>query len=277
MRTASCGATPMTTTRHDPRALRIAEELHRAEQPEITILFGSRARGDYKEGRSDIDVLMIRDNTPTLEKRDLIDREAEKLAQSLYGQPVTVQTIWYTGGDFDRMRRTLNHVIARALQDGIVMPKDPEDYENRYGQEQDAEDVSYEWTITEERYRHAEKHLIALEAIINSGRPDMDDMIGQQSHSALEHAMKALISARGWQYKTTHDLNQLVGDIRRADPEFQFSLTIPGSIYNQYAGREEYQHTENPLTDIPDYEEATKSDVRRLLERARESQNDQSR
>ena len=89
--------------------------------------------------------------------------------------------------------------------------------------------------------------------------------------------MKALISARGWQYKTTHNLNELVGDIRRADPEFRFSLTIPGEIYNQYAGREEYQRTENPLTAIPDYEEATKSDVRRLLERAREVQNDQSR
>lgn len=267
----------MTAAGCDPRALRIARELHQAEQPDITILFGSRARGDYKEDRSDIDILMIRDNTPTLEEENLIEREAEKLALSLYGWTVPVQTVWYTGEEFSQMRHTLNHVIARALQDGIVMPKDPDDYENRYGQAEDGEEASYEWTITAERYRHAERHLSMLDLAINSGLADMDEMIGQQAHAALEHAMKALISARGWQYKTTHNLNELVGDIRRADPEFRFSLTIPGEIYNQYAGREEYQRTENPLTAIPNYEEATKADVQRLLERAKEVQGGQSR
>lgn len=257
----------------DPRALRVAQELHRAQQPEVTVLFGSRARGDYEEGRSDIDVLLVRDSVPNGEQENLIKEDAEKLARSLYGWTVPVQTVWCTNEDFDQMRRTVNHVVARALQDGVIMPRDPEDYDSRYGQHE--LDHSNEWTVTGERLRHAEQHLDVFNMLISSGRALMDDMVGLHAHQALEHAIKAVISARGWQYKTTHNLNELVGDVRRADPEFRFRLTIDGLIYNQYAGREEYRPTKTPLTGIPNYEEATRADIQRLLERVREIQSEQ--
>ena len=141
------------TTRCDPRALRVAKELHQSERPEITILFGSRARGDYEEDRSDIDVLLIRDRVPDLKQKELINQEAQKLTRSLYGWPVPVQTVWCTRDEFDQMRRTVNHVVARALQDGVIMPRDPEDYDSRYGQGEP--DFSNEWTVTGERLRHA--------------------------------------------------------------------------------------------------------------------------
>ena len=265
----------MTASQCDPLALRVAQELHQSEQPEVTILFGSRARGDYVEGQSDIDVMLIRDSVPDWNQKELINQEAQKLTRSLYGWPVPVQTVWCTRDEFDQMRRTVNHVVARALQDGVIMPQDPEDYDSRYGQ--DEGDLSNEWTVTSERLRHAEEHLAVFDMIVNSDRPRMDDMIGQQAHQALEHAMKALISAQGWQYKTTHNLNELVGDVRRADPEFRFRLTIEGWIYNQYVGREEYWPTKTPLTRIPNYEEATRADIERLLERVSEIQGEQSR
>ena len=263
----------MTASQCDPLALRVAQELHQSEQPEITILFGSRARGDYVEGQSDIDVLLIRESVPDGEQGNSIKEDAEKLTRSLYGWPVPVQTVWFTSEEFDQKRRTVNHVVARALRDGVIMARNPEEYSNRYGQEEP--DHSQEWTVTSERYRHAEEHLDVFEMIISSGRDRMDDMIGQHAHQALEHAMKALISARGRQYKTTHNLNELVGDVRRADPEFHFRLTIDGWIYNQYAGRDEYRPTQYPLTRIPTYDEATRKDVQRLLERVREVQGEQ--
>ena len=89
--------------------------------------------------------------------------------------------------------------------------------------------------------------------------------------------MKALISARGWQYKTTHNLKELVGQIRRADPEFRFKLTINGEIYNQYVGSDEYERTENLLTSIPNFYVTTKSDVQLLLDRTNQVQDDKSR
>ena len=205
-----------------------------------------------------------------MDQRGLIEGEAGKLARHLYGWKVPVQTVWHTPAEFDQLRRTVNHVVARALQDGVIMPRDPEDYESRYSQEE--EDYSQEWTVTGERLRHAENHLVMFDMAINSGRANLDDMIGLHAHQALEHAMKALISARGRQYKTIHNLNELVGDVRRADPEFRFRLEIEGKIYNQYAGREEYEHTETPLTDIPGYEEKTRANIQQLLDRVREVQ-----
>lgn len=37
---------------------------HEARRPQLTILFGSRVRGDYAEGRSDIDILVIEGHPP---------------------------------------------------------------------------------------------------------------------------------------------------------------------------------------------------------------------
>ncbi len=34
---------------HDPKALRIARAVQQREQPELVILFGSRARGEHEE------------------------------------------------------------------------------------------------------------------------------------------------------------------------------------------------------------------------------------
>ena len=259
--------TEITASRCDPLALRIAQELHRAEQPEVTVLFGSRSRGDYEDDRSDIDILLVRETTPTLEQKELIERQAGKLARSLYGWEVPVQTVWKTPAEFDQMRRTVNHVVARALNDGVIMPRDPEDYQDRYGHEE--EDHSQEWTVTSERLRHAEEHFIMFDAAVNLG---LDNMIGLHAHQSLEHAMKALISAHGRQYKTIHNLNELVGDMRRADPAFRFRLEISGEIYNQYAGRDEYRRTETPLTSLPGYEEKTRANIQQLLDRVREIQ-----
>ena len=260
----------MTITGCDLRALQVARQLHREQQPELTVLFGSRARGDYQDELSDIDILLIRDNKPDLFQKNRIDEKAGKLARSIYGHSVEVHTLWHTTEEFDQMRRTVNHVVARALQDGIIMPGNPEEDASQYNN--DTEDYSYEWTVTGERLRHAEQHLFMFNLAIDSQRGDMDEMIGQQAHAALEHAIKAIISALGWQYKTIHNLNELVGDLRRADPDFRFRLTISGQTYNQYAGRDEYERTGTRLTQIPGYADATRGDVQRLLDRAKEVQ-----
>ena len=68
-----------------------------------------------------------------------------------------------------------------------------------------------------------------------------------------------------------------MGQIRRADPEFRFKLTINGEIYNQYVGSDEYERTDNLLTSIPNFYVTTKSDVQLLLGRTNQVQDDKSR
>ena len=253
----------MTTNQCDPRALLLAQELHQAEQPDITILFGSRARGDYREGQSDIDIMLVQEQPPSPEQQASAEHTARRCAAAQYDQPTPVQIVWQTQAEFKKMRRTINHVVANALRDGITMPRNPEEYGYDHN-----DDYEYEWTVTDERYRHAENHIHAFDALIAAGADDT--MIGQHAHGAMEHALKALISANGAEYPHLHDINLLTHDALVADPSFDFNPTLDGSIYDQYAGDQEYRPTGTPISNIEHYQNIVNSDVQAILDRVQE-------
>ena len=154
----------------DAKALRLTRCLQEAIQADVAILFGSRARGDYVEGRSDVDILLVDDRAPTPQRRKDAHHEAGMLAQEIYRQPTTVQVLWFDHDTFGKMRRTVNHVVARAVQEGIVMPSNPENYSSRYNAEND--DESYEWTVTDQRVRNAESHLNNFRILHEGGGDD---------------------------------------------------------------------------------------------------------
>ena len=255
-----------TQTKCDPRALRIARELHRDVRPYITILFGSRARGDYEDGRSDIDIMLVKEALPSVEEREEIGETVRAWVRNIYNDIVSVQLIWQTIEDFEKMRRTVNDVTVHALREGILMSDDPA-YDGR-NFNNDEEDYSYEWSLTEERLRHAENHLAAFNVLIDAGMHD--SMIGQHAQGAMEHALKALISARVERYPHGHNINELVARARRVDSGFRFTPSVPGDTYNQYVGSDEYESTENPITSIEDYCSKVNSDVQAVLGRIRE-------
>ena len=157
----------------DPRAWQVALRLREQADPELLILFGSRARGDWKEGRSDLDLMLILDQEFDWDDYLRINAAARGLTKEIYGENLPIQTLCYTAGDFHRMRRSRNHVTKRALLEGIIMPRNPEDYQLDY---EDDDDLDYECTIAEERLRHAEMHLNDFAKQVNDGAPD--DLIG---------------------------------------------------------------------------------------------------
>ena len=113
----------------DPQALRIAQELHRSENPTLTVLFGSRARADYAPGRSDVDILMVQDQPPTEEQDQRVKLRAQSLSASLYrGYWVPVQVIWIPLEEFEMSRRRVNGVAARAIDHGIILSNSSTDY-----------------------------------------------------------------------------------------------------------------------------------------------------
>ncbi len=247
----------------DPRALRVAEELHTAEQPQITILFGSRARGDWVEGQSDIDLLLVQESPGGDLDNGAAESRAAGIAQAIYGAPVPVQVIQHTAAEFERMRRSANHVTAHAVREGVIMSREPEGYRRP-----SESDYDYEWEITAERLRHAAGHLHIFNRNIADGMAD--DFIGQQAQAAMEHALKALISAHDLTYPKDHRINLLAAAARRADPEFAFQPQISGAILDQYAGSDEYKPTRNPLTEIAGYQALINADVTAILERVRQ-------
>ena len=88
-----------------PRPARWLWQSTRRLRPQMVILFGSRARGDYHDG-SDIDLLVI-----TGDKRLDNDgyfrasRAAHQKVDEIYTPPVGVDVLNYTGAEFADWRR----------------------------------------------------------------------------------------------------------------------------------------------------------------------------
>ena len=252
----------MTTLRCDFRALSVALELHREEEPEITILFGSGARGDYQDGRSDIDVMIVQQILPSREQRARTDESARTSVELIYGEYVLVQVVWQTTERFGRMRRTINDVVAGALRHGIIMSRNPENPDLKRSQDHD-----YEWVVTDWRRHLAEEYLESFHEMADQNRDDM--IIGQMASCGLDQSLKALISANRKKYPLTGDVNRLFQSAREADTGFMCRQFIDGRIYDQYPRSQEYD-AQARITDIPDYRDLVHAEVRAILDRVLE-------
>ena len=259
----------MTAAACDPRALTVAQAVHEREQPLATILFGSRARGDYEERRSDIDIMLVQTSEPDGEYKESVEEWAEGVVRAAYGRRVPVQLVWLSEQGFGEGKRYINHVATRALFDGVIMTQNPEEYHNRDADDAEA-DYEYDWAPYDERLRHAEAHLEAFNLCVSSGMNDL--IIGQQAQNTLEHAMKALLEAHSARYQRTHNIGDLLGRVRDVDPDMrEFQFSIPPDIYTQYAGEQMYLliRPHPLLTEQPDYRERTVVDAQRIIDRTR--------
>ena len=224
----------------------------------MVILFGSRARGSYSDSTSDIDILIVSGQAQPEPVKERAMSAARHSADSLYNYDVPVQLLWRTADEFQWMRRTVNNVVARAAAEGIVMPE----YAGNHGNEDN--DYAYEWTVTDQRVRHAEDHLATFELLVNQRMSD--PVIGNNAQEAMEHALKAVISAYKAPYELTHDLNRLLREVNNAAPDFQFSPRSDYNVLGQYSSCEDCYDPEEPLTNSGTYYEDVVSDVRTLLD-----------
>lgn len=260
-------------TNPDPRALQVARAVHHDQNPQITILFGSRGRGGYTN-RSDIDVLLIDPLPPDQEHQDAAVQHAENTARQLYERQVPVQLIWRTPEEFRQQRRYTNSLETRAVREGIMVPG-PEEY-SRHDYDDEETEHKFDWNPFDNHILHAEAHLDAFERLAESGITHI--IIGQHAQNTLEFAMKALLEAHGAPYSNTHNIGHLLGAVRRADTDYsEFQLRIPPDIYTAYEGDQQYrQRTVPNLTEYPNYREATVTDAQTIIDRAKKVRADRN-
>ena len=115
----------MVRQQYDSWALAVARRIHRRENPLATILFGSRARGDYREDSSDIDIMLVLHQEPDLEYRDLTREWVEEAACAEYGKAVPVQLVWLSKKQFDEKQKYINHIATRAVSEGKIIVRNP--------------------------------------------------------------------------------------------------------------------------------------------------------
>ena len=238
----------------DPKAVKLTEILHGALQPRLTILFGSRARGDYAEGRSDIDILLIEDHPPDGEAAATARVAFLRAKAELYrGHWIDLDQIVTTADEFRKRCAGVNSVDGQALRDGYILGCEAEYYaglarriENRH------------------QTRWANE---CMQSLIN-GEDSEDELQGRWAYLAVTHALKAAVNAAGEWCPDLHDVEMLLELARQADPEGDYAATLDPEIYTQYGDSRRGIPPHTPFTSRHEHRERAIQDAQTALARA---------
>lgn len=232
----------------DPRALEIARDLHRAADAEQTILFGSRARGDYRTD-SDLDILIVKDEIPPEHWLEKLRDQARELQKSRLPEASGIDVICMTGAQF-RSQRNLKNNLANSIakQGANVVP----DENLEYGLQEEEENI--DWEDVETKLHDAMGAARWLEAIAAAGilAAGDDKQIGRMAQNALENAYKAALGAHGLEYPASgrdgHNLRILTGLLREG-LQLPGEEEVPGEQHrylSEFGGAAIYAHEHQP-------------------------------
>ena len=261
-------ATALAPVGHDPKALHVARTLREAIDAECVILFGSRARADWTS-RSDIDLMIINPVEPGLDDIHSIEATARNIISEIYsGNCPGVDFVYFSSEEFQRKStKTINNVARFARKEGVAMSRTPEDFNDSQGRDEE-NDYSEEYLEREKRIADANMHYDDMHALLDLGRETRHTIYCAQQ--ALEHGMKALISAFGQDYEHTHDLNILGNHISQIDPVQTWRFSSNLGQLSLYAGRPRYDSPRDPVSDFKAMANATTDDLTDLYNRIRE-------
>ncbi len=174
----------------DPKACAVARAVGEAVRPDRVILFGSRARGDYRTN-SDIDLLIITDSDST-DRREYQDTsvEAHRKVEEVYGVSIGVDLVRLSERAFHEGRRARNHVAGQAVRDGFDGNGDKVDYDNP---------EPSNWPDIRQRIANAERELGVLKVLVKA--KSAQEAIGFHAQQAIENALKGWISALDADYR----------------------------------------------------------------------------
>ena len=144
------------------------------------------------------------------------------------------------------------------------MPRAPEEYAEPESEIDDA--VEREDRV--KRIADANLHYRNMHYFLDGGMEDRGAVY--HAHQALEHGMKALISALGNRYPHTHDLTKLADAIRENDIEMDWRFDSDLVQLSGYAGGDRYFEAEDPVVDFTGMANAVTDDLTRIHRRLAE-------
>lgn len=87
-------------------------------QPDRVFLFGSQARGDARPD-SDFDLLIVQPEAAAVHRSRW--QELRRLRAALRSLPLAKDLLRFRPAEFDYWRDSLNHVVGRAVREGVVL------------------------------------------------------------------------------------------------------------------------------------------------------------
>ena len=213
--------------RADPLAFAVAEVVQRSVTPARVILFGSRARGDYRSD-SDIDLMVITDAADTTAaelKAKVTARECLRLQQTDIGVDVVTMTV----NAFRRACRANQHVAGQAYNQGIWMSTESLD---NIAPEPDG--YPDHWPETVRRLQTVEEWLYHVNDMLDQ-ESGPQRVMGFGAQQAVENALKAWLSTHNLQRNYGHDLMPLWDEVRNlpetSTPDAATAITAVDDLF----------------------------------------------
>ncbi len=213
----------------DAVGLAAAQAAQDAARPAVVVLFGSRARGDWRKD-SDIDLLVITETEDTRTAQGAAYRGVqawEKRRRS----GLQVDIIPMTRLQFERCRRAKQHIAGQADTYGVVMSGEELEYRSRY-----EDGYPDHWPATINRIENAEIWLRNYNEMVDASHWDQAIM-GMAAQQAVENALKGVLSCLNVATGYTHNLLdtwkelQSLAQFRQSAPE---ELLIAGQSLFEY-------------------------------------------
>ena len=201
----------------DATGLAAAQAAQDAARPAVVILFGSWARGDWRE-HSDIDLLVITEEEDTRVAQGAAHWGIQVWEEQRHSG-LQVDIIPMTRRQFERCRRAKQHIAGQADTYGVVMSG--EELEYRSGYEDGYPD---HWPATINRIEKAEIWLRNHNEMVDANHWHQA-MIGMAAQQAVENALKGVLSclnaATGYSHKLLENWQELqdLAQFRQQAPE----------------------------------------------------------
>ena len=252
------------TPNYDARAIAVAQVVRDVIQPVDIFLFGSRARGDWRDD-SDIDIFTISESDADTKEKYRLGLQAGKAkALEIYGHPVKIDLVRYSPADFHRYRQARTHLTYAALRDGINMNHEPTNDGDRY-----PHTPPNNWPDVEQRFINYQRQVMAAEVTLEAGLGYEE--VGQHLQRCLENALKGFLAYMGYDdgqgntWLRTHD----IGVLQQAVDGFADGRRILAgndfSFLTEYAIDAPYQGVQEPPPDEAGVLSAIKTTVGAMM------------
>ena len=253
------------TPNYDRRALAVAQVVRDIIRPVDIFLFGSRARGDWRDD-SDIDIFTISESDADTKEKYRLGLQAGKAkALEIYGRPVKIDLVRYSPADFHRYRQARTHLTYAALRDGINMNREPAGDGDRY-----PHTPPNNWPDVEQRFTNYQRQVLLAEMALDAGLGYEE--VGHNFQRCLENALKGFLAYMGYYdgqgntWLRTHD----IGVLQRAVEAFANGrLILAGNDFpflTEYAIDAPYEGVQEPPPEEAGVLSAIKATVGAMME-----------